>query len=182
MTAEWGNWIVSPSAVKAHTQKNDLGQAWLASHDAGTGPYMLSQVVSNRSVTLVRFPEYWRGWSGHHVDRIVLTYVPQEQVRRSLIEQGDLDLTLSFSPQTLRDLQKNPQVRVDHTLGVLLQYVDFTVYGPFAKPQARQALAYAFDYNAMNKDFLKGLPSRRRDLSPTASSATTSRCPCTTRI
>ena len=156
MASQWGNWIVSPSTIKAHTQKNDLGQAWLASHDAGTGPYILSQVVPNSSVTLVRFPGYWGGWSGKHVNRIVMTYVPEEQVRRSLIEKGDIDLTLTFSPQNLRQMERNPQVQVDLTPGVLLEDIVFTVYGPFASPLARQALAYAFDYNAMNNDFLKG--------------------------
>jgi peptide/nickel transport system substrate-binding protein len=93
MSSQWANWIVSPAAVKAHAVKNDLGQAWLATHDEGSGPYVLGKLVTNSSVELDRFPGYWGGWSGKHINRIVMTYVPEEQTRRSLIEKGDIDLT-----------------------------------------------------------------------------------------
>ncbi len=156
MSSQWANWIVSPAAIKAHTVKNDAGQAWLVSHDAGSGPYMIQSAVTNTSVTLVKFNQYWGGWSGKHVSRVVMTYVPEEQTRRELIEKGDVDLTLFFSPQNLIALQKNPQLKVDLSPGVLQELLIPTVSGPFAGPLARQALAYAFDYDAMNKQFLKG--------------------------
>ncbi|MFI5268276.1 MAG: ABC transporter substrate-binding protein, partial [Chloroflexota bacterium] len=156
MSSQWGNWIVSPTAIRKHTVKNDMGQAWIATHDAGSGPYMISQYTPNSSVTLTRFPRYWGGWSGKHVSRVVMTFVTQEQTRRQLIEKGDIDLTLTFAPQNLRAMQANPQLRVDLSPGVLQEELVPTVYGPFASVQARQALAWAFDYNAMNNIFLKG--------------------------
>lgn len=156
MSSQWANWIVSPAAVKAHTVKNDLGQAWLATHDAGSGPYVLGKVVTNSSVELDAFAGYWGGWSGKHIKRVIMTYVPEEQTRRAQIEKGDIDLTLFFSPQNLVALQHNPQLRVDLSPGVLQELLIPTEAGPFASPQARQALAYAFDYDAMNKVFLKG--------------------------
>jgi peptide/nickel transport system substrate-binding protein len=156
MTSQWANWIVSPATVKAHTVKKDLGQLWLSDHDAGSGPYIMTKVVPNSSVEMVKNPNYWGGWSGKHVSRIVMSYVPEEQTRRSLIEKGGIDLTLFFSPQNLVALQQNPQLKVDVSPGVLQELLIPTVSGPFASPLARQALAYAFDYDAMNKVFLKG--------------------------
>ena len=160
MSSQWANWIVSPSAIKAHTVHNDQGQAWLAAHDAGSGPYMLTNVVTNSSVTLVKFNGYWGGWSGKHVGRVVMTYVPEEQTRRALIEKGGVDLTLFFSPQNLVAMQPNAQLKIDLSPGVLQELLIPTVYGPFASAQARQALAYAFDYDAMNKAFLKGFATQ----------------------
>ena len=156
MSSQWANWIVSPAAIKAHTVKNDSGQAWLVNHDAGSGPYMIQNAVTNSSVDLVKFTNYWGGWSGQHLNRIVMNYVPEEQTRRELIEKGDVDLTLFFSPQNLIALQQNPQLKVDLSPGVLQELLIPTMSGPFASPLARQALAYAFDYDAMNKVFLKG--------------------------
>jgi len=156
MASQWGNWIVSPAAITAHTVKHDRGQAWLANHDAGSGPYMLSRYVPNSSITMVKFPGYWRGWSGHHINRIVVTFATQEATRRSLIERGDADITLTFSPQNLRAMAKEPQLKEDVTPGVLQEVLVPTVAGPFASPKARLALAYAFDYDAMNQQFLKG--------------------------
>jgi peptide/nickel transport system substrate-binding protein len=156
MSSQWGNWIVSPAAIKAHTVKNDSAQAWLVSHDAGSGPYTIQSAVTNSSVTLVKFDQYWGGWSGKHLNRVVMTYVPEEQTRREQVEKGDVDLTLFFSPQNLIALQKNSALKVDPSSGVLQELLIPTVSGPFASPLARQALAYAFDYDAMNKQFLKG--------------------------
>jgi peptide/nickel transport system substrate-binding protein len=156
MSSQWANWIVSPAAIKAHIVKGDSAQAWLVNHDAGSGPYMIQSAVNGTSVTLVKFPGYWGGWSGKHVDRVVMTYVPEEQTRREQIEKGDADLTLFFSPQNLVALQQNTQLKVDISPGVLQELLIPTVSGPFASPLARQALAYAFDYDAMNKQFLKG--------------------------
>jgi len=156
MSSQWGNWIVSPTTVRKHIVKKDFGQAWLGSHDAGSGPYTISSYISNGSVTLVKFPRYWGGWSGRHVDKVVMTFVTGEATRRSLVEKGDVDLTLTFSPQNLRQMQKESGIRVDTSPGVLQEELVPTVYGPFASVKARQALAYAFDYNAMNRDFLNG--------------------------
>ncbi len=157
MASQWGNWIVSPTTIKAHTVKHDWGQAWLANHDAGSGPYMLSHYVPNSSFTLVKFPRYWRGWSGRHISRIIVTFVIPEATRRSLIEKGDADISLTFSPENLRAMASNPQLKEDVTPGVLQEVLVPTVAGPFASPKARLALVYAFDYDAMNKQFLKGL-------------------------
>ncbi len=156
MSSQWGNWIVSPATIKAHTVKNDQGQAWLANHDAGSGPYTISAYVPNSSVTLVQYPRYWRGFAGRHVKRVVMTFVTGEATRRGLLEQGAIDLSLTFSPQNLRQMQQETTLRVDQSPGVLQEELVPTVYGPFASPLARQALAYAFDYDAMNKGFLAG--------------------------
>jgi peptide/nickel transport system substrate-binding protein len=67
-----------------------------------------------------------------------------------------LNSTLFFSPQNLVALQQNSQLKVDLSPGVLQELLFPTEYGPFASAQARQALAHAFDYDAMNKIFLKG--------------------------
>ncbi len=156
MSSQWGNWIVSPTTIRAHTVKNDQGQTWLNGHDAGSGPYMISSYVPNSSITLVQYPRYWRGFPGKHVKRVVMTFVTGEATRRGLLEQGAIDLTLTFSPQNLRQMAQNPGLRVDQAPGVLQEELVPTAYGPFTSPLARQALAYAFDYDAMNKGFLAG--------------------------
>ena len=52
-------------------------------------------------------------------------------------------------------MQKESGFKIDLSPGVLQELLIPTVYGPFASPLARQALAWAFDYDAMNKSFLK---------------------------
>src|SRR5207244_695820 len=64
LTTVWGIGIVSPTAVKAHTDKKnpkDFGQKWLLDHEAGSGPYMLQSYNRNPGMTLVKFPRYRPG-------------------------------------------------------------------------------------------------------------------------
>src|SRR5579864_4842788 len=58
--------ILDSHALKAHEVKHDYGHGWAQDHDAGTGPYMIQNWQHGQQVTMVRFPDYWGGWSGRH--------------------------------------------------------------------------------------------------------------------
>lgn len=156
MASQWGNWIVSPTAIAAHVVKNDMAAAWLGAHDAGTGPYTLGQFTPGSAITMVKFPGYWRGWTGHHVSRVIISFVSGDATRREMIEHGDADIGNLFTPEDLRAMQKNPNLAVDAGSIVANWTLTPTVAGPFASTQARLALAYAFDYNGFIDGLLKG--------------------------
>lgn len=156
LASQWGTGIVSPVAVKAHTVKGDSASAWLASHDAGTGPYTIGQVVPGQSVTMVKYSGYWRGWAGPHVARVIVSYVAEVSTRRSLVEKGDADISNTFTPQDLTAMRGNAQLATDTGYGLQNVTLAPTVAGPFASVAARQALAYAFDYAALPHSLLKG--------------------------
>ena len=157
MASQWGNWIFSPTAVAEHTVKKDYAQGWLATHDAGTGPYMISQDMPNASVTMVKFPQYWGGWSGHHLSKVIVSYVSQDATRRELVEKGGADISNLFTTEDIAAMKQNPSLVVDTSEVVANWTLTPTVAGPFASPKARLALSYAFDYNGFINGLLKGL-------------------------
>lgn len=162
-SSQYGSWMVSPTAIAQHrTAKDPWAQAWFGGHDAGTGPYTISQYVANQSATLSKFPQYWGGWGGHHVDRAIVSFVTEDVTRRSLLERGDADLTLNLMPQDLMALQKNAQITVDDRSIIGNWTLVPTESGPFASVQARQALSYAFDYNGFIQGLLRGFGQRAR--------------------
>ncbi len=156
MASQWGNWIFSPTAVKKHAVKNDAASAWLATHDAGTGPYQVTHYQLNNSITLSKYAPYWRGWSGPHVSRVIISFPASDATRRELIERGDADISNLFTPEDLRALGKNPDLVVDSGNIVANWTLVPTAVGPFASAKARLALAYAFDYNAFVHGLLSG--------------------------
>lgn len=156
MAAEWGNWIISPAAFKAHQQKGDSSHAWLQSHEAGTGPYTLSQIVHGQSTTLVQFPGYWAGWSGKHLRRIIVNEVVADATRREEVEKGDADIANYLTPQDLTAMAGNAALVIDKSYGMRNLSLVMTEAGPLATPLARQAMGYVFDYNAYINDLLKG--------------------------
>src|SRR5579884_1106643 len=149
LAAQWGNWIVSPKAInKPHT--------WFQSHDAGTGPYILSKIVPGQSETLVRYNKYWGGWKGKHLSKIIINIVTEDATRRELIEKGGADLTETLTPDDLVALAKDPNVRVDKSYGMTNVSLVMTEAGPLKTAAARRAMAYAFDYNGLIHGVLKG--------------------------
>ncbi len=156
LTSQWGSWVVSPTTVKRHTVHNDWAQGWLATHEAGSGPYTLASYNPNQGATLVAFPGYWKGWSGHHVNRIIIQFVTEDATRRALVERGDADISLSFTPQDLLAMQHETGLVMGNRYAFLQIFISMTDYGPLASAKARQAMAYAFDYKGFASELLKG--------------------------
>ncbi|MDB5060054.1 MAG: extracellular solute-binding protein family 5 [Chloroflexi bacterium] len=168
LTSVWGTGIVSPTTVKAHQVKNDWGKKWLYEHDAGSGPWTISQWVHNQKIVLNPFPGYWRGWSGAHVGQVVYQWPSASSTQRLGLEHGDTDIAMNMTPQDFD--------AVSHESGISVQ--DFTAQtirdirlnntkGPLKNRLVRQALSYSFDYNTFVKAVFKGHAARMTGVGPT---------------
>ena len=152
--------ILDSQALKAHVVKNDWGHAWAQTHDLGTGPYMIKSWAHNQQEVLTRFLDYWGGWSGPHFSTVVIRIVPQSATRRELVERGTADFTTNLTSQDYDAMKKNPQIKVAVDYGTEVDDFAFTEWGPLASPSARQAIDYAFDYDAFVKGILRGYARR----------------------
>src|SRR5581483_12299320 len=160
--------ILDAQALKAHATKSDpWAHNWATDHDAGTGPYMLQSWQHGQQVVLTRFVDYWRGWSGRHFSTAYLRTVPEPATRRDLLERGQADITFGLTPLDDLALRSNPAVKVIAPYGTAIDFIAMTQYGPLASPLARQALSYAFPYDAMLTAAFHGFA--RRAYGPLAS-------------
>lgn len=167
LASQVGPLIVSPSAVKAHEVNGDLGQKWLRDHEAGTGPYKLAEWVPEQQITLARFEEYWKGWSGKHVDKIVIKNIVEPATARMLLEKGDVDAAQFVSQDDYPAFKQNPDIdlKVNPSLNTL--YVILNVSkGPLKDKRVRQAVALAFDYQSVLNDVLMGYGRELRGVLP----------------
>jgi peptide/nickel transport system substrate-binding protein len=141
--------ILDSLVIKKHETKADpWAHNWVTNNDIGTGPYILQQWQHNVQETLVRFPNYWHGWNGKHFSKVLIQEIPETNTRRELLERGQADITFALTPQDDQALTTNPAVRVTAPYGTEIGYIAMNEYGPLASPLARQALSYAFNYNA----------------------------------
>jgi len=58
----------------------------------GTGPYMLEEWIPVQEVRLVKYDNYWGGWEGNHVDYMITFNISEWSTRRTMFENGDLDI------------------------------------------------------------------------------------------
>jgi peptide/nickel transport system substrate-binding protein len=153
--------ILDSKLVKKHATKSDpWAHDWTSHHDAGSGPYAISRWDAGQQIVLTRFAGYWRGWSGPHFSTVVLRLVPDSTTRRELLERGEADLTIDLTPQDNDAVKQNKSLRLLAPYATQISYIAMTESGPLASPLARQALSYAFPYEAVIKGILKGYARR----------------------
>ena len=161
MAQDYNALILDSKAVQAHKSKSDpWAHNWVTEHDAGTGPYMIQSWVHGQQMTLTRFPQYWDGWSGHHFSKIILRTIPDSTTRRELMERGQGTLTFDLTPQDYDALKKDSKVKVVAPYATQVNYLTMSEGGLLKSPYARQALSYAFPYDAYIKGILKGYARR----------------------
>jgi peptide/nickel transport system substrate-binding protein len=82
---------VSPNVLADHGG-SDFGQEWLKTHDAGTGPFTMTDFVPGEHYTLTRFDSYWAGKP--EVSAINISIVPDISTQRLMLEKGELSMII----------------------------------------------------------------------------------------
>lgn len=144
--------MVSPTAVQEHEQGGDMGEDWLSSNTAGTGPYRLVEWIRGDRIVLEKFPDYWQGWDRAHFSRAVLLVVPEAGTQQMMLEEGDVDLAEKIPIESIAGLAEDPDITVYRAPGVRVLYIRFHCSGgPTADVTVRKALSYAFDLEAFDQ-------------------------------
>jgi peptide/nickel transport system substrate-binding protein len=150
--------VLDPDAVTAHEQDGDLGSAWLEDHSAGSGPYVLAQ--RNRDAAPVEYTftandAYWGDPPVVKEIRVQAVQEPLEQV--ALLKQGAIDIAWNLQPDLVPQLKGDPQMQIAETLTLSIMHAGMNVaYEPLAKPEVRDAIRYAIDYEGMLNYVLGG--------------------------
>jgi len=142
--------MVSPAAVKAHAQGDDLAQGWLRDHEAGTGPFALDSFDKGAGrVSVSAVPGYWGGWSGEHVKRMIFTVAPEASTERLMLEKGDADVLTVVAPDAIEALSRESGIKILRFPTMRIFYIAMnTQREPLKDVKIRQALSYAFDYQS----------------------------------
>lgn len=129
---------------------------WLSSHSAGSGPYALAELRAGESVTLAANP--YAAAPPRQFTRARFVALPDEGVRRLLLERGDIDLTVAVPAAFTERYRGLSGVAVTSIAGGPSQsFLTLnTRKGPLANVHLRRAIAHALDYEALRVRVLKG--------------------------
>ena len=95
----------------ANEVNGDLGNTWLKTHSATSGPYKLISWKANELVSLEAHPGYHLG--APHMKRVIVRHVPEPGTQRLLLEKGDIDIALSLLPDQLKPLAGNKDIKIE---------------------------------------------------------------------
>lgn len=156
LASPYGPKLVSPTTVKAHESgvtaanpNGDWAQQYLKTHDAGTGPYRITQFVPGSHYVLSAYSGYW-GTKPYYTT-ININIVPDVSVQQAELENGQLSMILHGLPvNAVESFQKNPNFEVQAFPAQLKAMLDVNPnIGIFRSQAVRSALRQAIDKSAI---------------------------------
>ena len=142
--------IVEKATALANQQGDDLGNAWLKSHSAGSGPYALTQWVASDHVTIDANPH-----SGMPVicKRVSIRHIADPSAQLLMLQKGDADIVRDLTPDQIKSLKPADGTNITSAGQGSSVYVGMNMSLPqFKKPQVLQAMKWAIDYDAIARN------------------------------
>lgn len=157
--------ILDQKTLMKHEKDGDMGSAWLNTHSAGSGPYVIEERVPGERLVLTANPHYWKGKPVF--EKIIVRHIPEPVTQMALLEKGEIDVAWDLSPDQLKRLKNERDVRIAGTQTFKLLYVALNLaYEPLSKPEVRDAIRYAIDYDGLVKYILLGAAQKIQTVIP----------------
>jgi peptide/nickel transport system substrate-binding protein len=144
--------VVDKKAVLEHAQKDDkggddLGNGWLKTNSAGSGAWVLRAWKASESAMLEASAAQAKRTN---IRRIVLRHITDPSAQLLLLRQGDADVARNLTTEQLRALQNDAGYMLVRKAAASLMVIQLNAAHPqLAKPQVRQAIKWAVDYQGI---------------------------------
>jgi len=156
--------IVAPEVIEAYGGEVD----WRNS--LGTGPFMLTDFVSNSSVTFVRNPNYWetdpigpgKGNQLPYVDKVRWLVMVDPSTRMAAFRTGAIDRLFGVNYNDARPLIEDTRLsameRLEYTFDncVAVFFRTDLPESPFSVKEVRQAMMLAIDQEKVRDQYWQG--------------------------
>lgn len=144
--------IVEKAVAMQHATGEDLGNAWLKTNSAGSGPYVLRNVRASEIVTLEANPHHT---PAPKMKRVILRHVADPSVQLLLLQRGDIDVARDLLPEQVAVARKNPDIQIIAEPKASLMYISMNVRTPaLANPKVREAIRFAIDYQGIQQNLV----------------------------
>lgn len=161
----WVSSVVDRKTVMEHAENGDMGNGWLKTHEAGSGPFTLAAWKPNELVMFERFEDYYRG--APEMKRVALRHIPESAPQRLLLEKGDADIARNLSPDDLEALSNNEDIRIRKIPQGAVYYLGLNQKNEIlAKPGVREALKWLIDYDGIERNILQGTKVEHQSFLP----------------
>jgi peptide/nickel transport system substrate-binding protein len=132
------------------------GNAYVAEHPVGTGPYVLREWKRDDQVVMDANPRWWNGKP--KVDHVIFKPIPEAAARVAALRTGATDLITNVPPQYQIQLVGGTNTKLVSTRSLRQLFIAFNTLqpGPQQNKLVRQAISYAVDVPSIVKNVLGG--------------------------
>jgi len=149
--------IYDPKLVEAHGgQKGNKPNQWLATHDAGYGPYILKSYSPGHQLVLEANPSFFEPAK---IKKVIVNFIPDNETLLLDAESGAADVTFGLSNQSAHSLVGNSCCTVGAFTsreGQGITLPETSKNPEFKNVKFRQALSYAVPYEGILKSVAYG--------------------------
>ncbi len=136
----------------------DYGKEWLLNHDAGSGPYMLKEILPQESATLVINPNYWQPINPLAPDECRIYNVTESVTVKSMMANREIEIGYhGYTKETLESMDKLEGVDIKNSIQNGQMYLMLNnKMPPTDCPHMRKAIAWSVDYKTIVEDIWPG--------------------------
>ena len=134
---------------------------YMKANPMGTGPYKLESWTNEVQEILVKNENYWGGWTGNHVDKIIIKEIADVTTRVQALKSGDA--TIAEIPYgNIPDVEDDANIVVDPVMTFQLEMIAMNVNSTktghefMTNATVLRALSFAFDYANTSTNFYAG--------------------------
>ena len=145
--------VLDRKVVQQHQKGDDMGGAWLTTHAAGSGPFVLNDWRANDVILMTRFDGYWGGPA--QMKRVLLRHMTESQSLRLMLERGDLDLAYGMAAPDIKAIESSDKLQVQSLQRGTMYYVAMSMKQPeFANKKVREAVRSLIDYQGLDQQVM----------------------------
>lgn len=149
-------YILNSKLVEKHAG-SDSGQAWLASHDAGSGAYKLGKYVAGQTIAFTRNDDHWDPATKDAIPAITFRTIAESSTQRDELLAGTTSASENIDPADLGQFKSDSKYTLTTLPKASGTYIFFnTQKGITANPKVRKAITLSYDYQAHLDHLLGG--------------------------
>jgi peptide/nickel transport system substrate-binding protein len=142
--------VVDKATTLANEVNGDLGNTWLRTHSAGSGPYRLIDWQASDHIILEANPH---AAVKPRVPRIVMRHVTEPAAQLLMVQKGDVDIARDLTSDQLKAISENPNFSFARTGQLNCMYICMNMnVAQFQKVDVFEAIKWAIDYDAIAKN------------------------------
>ena len=148
--------IVDPSIVEANGGVSEgEPNEYMTNHVAGAGPFLLESYEPNRSMVLVRNPEYFGEPPAS--DRIVVNFVDSDPTLLLQARDGEADVTIGLTHNSIKSLEDNDDILIVRNQTSISDQIGLpNMQPPWDNRMVREAVTFAVPYQQILDNVIFG--------------------------
>ena len=155
--------VVDSQEVMAHETGGDNGSGWLLDHSAGSGAYVIDHWTQEVEVLLKANPNF--NGDQPALSSVLISHMPESSNQLTALQNGDADIALNLTAEQLATLGGDATSVKGEDLRLFYLGMNVTVE-PLDKPEVREALRMAIDYDGIVNDLLSGNAQKVQTIIP----------------